>query len=199
MNWKLGAFRLWLAVSVLWVCGIGYLAYKQPVMVTTPPGDKIIEQGATKAIECVGYIPNTDNYSQVIEDLKAADKVGNTSEAKRLAKIASRHWMCEGTPADGSFVQEVNLSDGPNNTWVATIPTVAGSNIVLNDIPKSIDGPGLAQRIFVATKDLQRSETYHTYAWKAEITILPPIGLLLAGLVFAWIVAGFKEKSSKHG
>src|ERR1700720_398919 len=147
MNWGRGLFRLWLALSALWLSIIAVLFYPQVV---------------SPYIEPLAYILRDDS--------------------------------------DSGFLQLDNVSDSNDQDFKAAyqIEIEFPNKVTLfakDDTPKPVldtQSKSFYER-YVKPRDAELTTARWQSLERASATaLLPPLALILLGLVIGWIVSGFK-------
>ena len=151
MNWRRGLFRLWLALSALWLSIIAVLFYPQVV---------------SPYIEPQAYILRDD--------------------------------------FDSGFLQLDNVSDSNDQDFKAAyqIEIEFPNKVTLfakDDTPKPVldtQSKSFYER-YVKPRDAELTTARWQSLERASATaLLPPLALILLGLVIGWIVSGFKSQKS---
>jgi hypothetical protein len=150
MNWRRGLFRLWLAVSALWLIIVAVLFYPQAV---------------SPYIEPRAYI--------LTDDLKFFELDNVSDSEDRDFKAAYQ--------TEVEFPNKVTLF-AKDDTPKPVLDTQSKSFYEQHVKPREVE---------LATARWQSLE-------RASATgLLPPLALLLLGLVIGWIVSGFKSPAQK--
>ncbi len=150
MNWRRGLFRLWLAVSALWLIIVAVLFYPQVV---------------SPYIEPQVYILTDDSSFLQLDNVSDS----NDQDFKTAYKI------------EIEFPNKVTL-------------------FAKDDTPKPVldtQSKSFYER-YVKPRDAELTIARWQSLERASATgLLPPLALILLGLVIGWIVSGFKSPAQK--
>jgi hypothetical protein len=148
MNWRRGLFRLWLAVSALWLIVVALLFYPQVV---------------SPYIEPQAYILTNDGFLQL-------DNVSDSQDH------------------DFKTAYQIEI-EFPNKVIL----------FAKDDTPKPVldtQSKSFYER-YVKPRDAEVTTARWQSLERASATgLLPPLALILLGLVIGWIVSGFKSQKS---
>src|SRR5215472_4479207 len=154
MNWKRGLFRLWVAVSAVWLVIVAVFSYGQIVSPDIQPHTYVLLNANSDIHEFNIFY---DTGFQLPSDFKLAEQT-------RI--------------------------DFPNNV------ILFAANNIPSDVLKTRSQSFYEQ--YVKPRDTELATArWHTLGFASAVGLLPPLALILFGLVIGWIVRGFRSTAQK--
>lgn len=207
INWKKGLIRAWLVVTCLWITVVGTVGYEA---VSTMPTRYYYDPSNHGSLQTYIFgLPNQEAFAKrktiEIRYSKTLSVVFLTDNGKDILLPNYRHLTSEqidrGRPTGrsaqtfksgvGAVVPREDLPDRLKRTpepW----ETLEGGHWVPDYIPVAPTQADVKPIMDRALRDLHRARRELAVKF-TTIAALPPLGLLLVGMLLAWIVRGFRS------
>jgi len=170
VNWKRGAIRIWIVVSVLWCAAVGYVALEGAAVSSLPPIHTTVHV----------KISNTETWDYSSEMGVEAIRADLTKRLKE--KDAEDRAWAEKLPES----RKVECRAIPPHTpFTAQPPDCVKLFFVYDDsaVPSGWENQIVSQP----------SPIWEKLVKTVPLAIGPPLLLLVLGLISAWVIIGFRS------
>lgn len=166
IRWKRGIFRLWLVVSILWI--IGSMSFVIPKLSQTRP-----------------VIPDLNIITETLDSLDNPNITQESTLPSKSDLLSIKQ--------DEDCISIDPLQSVPCDSWKVTIHEKSKSPMIIDFVPDNTKAPILRKLVEQHLKPMIR-DWYYSVTKSTLIVVLPPVILLIIGLLGSWIIAGFSTQ-----
>lgn len=165
IDWKNGFFRLWIAVSLLWIFFTGFL-----VLSTKPPDVNwdVLKKSKEKLLYIENEIERFDQESKTLTK-EIEDKI-ETLEKQGMSNRDA--WRA---------LDEIEMKSTGSGLFDEPSPRFEQSRLLYEDRTRQLD-------------QIENIKDFFIHA--TVLVFVPPIGCLAIGLLFYWVLSGFRRANT---